>query len=334
MTGLLAILGTGAACVPMDPGRPDWWDEQVQTDARLTLVLDDDGVRATAAAELPVAPETALVCYPEDAAAGIVISTPTLAARSHATTTEQIDTPLWTECAVRTGLSLLTRGNEVFFATVSTGDSVVQLAPFSFDGHTGRPLPGARLTVLDLYGRPVPPGVPGELHVDGPLVADGYLRRDDLTGPAFTAVPDDPGRWAPTGTLARIADDGRVENLGTLRPMTEDTGAEDVPHVAPRTPIERVVAAAFTDLLDVSPIGVYDDFFRLGGHSLAATQVLLRLQSIFLVEVPIRTFFETPTVDGLGRAVTALDPRPGQAARIAEIWTRIKDQSRNAPSEA
>jgi len=171
------------------------------------------------------------------------------------------------------------------------------------------------------------------LHVDGPLVADGYLHRDDLTGTAFTAVPGDAGRWASTGTLARVLGDGRVENLGPLEPIG-DSEEQDAPFVAARTPVERVVADAFADVLDVSPIGAHDNFFKLGGHSLAATQVLLRLQAVFRVEVPIRTFFEDPTVDGLGRAVAALDPRPGQSARIAEIWTRIKDQSRHVPSEA
>ncbi|MBB1151749.1 MULTISPECIES: non-ribosomal peptide synthetase [Amycolatopsis] len=333
MAGLLAVLGTGAACVPMDPARPDWWDEQVRTDARLAFLLDDKGVhRLDAKPSVPE--ETALVCYPDDASAGIVLSKHTLAARTVATGPADagpVDAPLWTERAVRGCLSAVFRGRQVLLADLSPDVSDGSLAPLSCDWDTGRPLPGARLAILDLRGRPAPPGVPGELLVAGPLVADGFLRRDDLAD--LVAVPGDPEPWARTGILARADEAGRVENLGLIEPPDEDNG-QDAPFVAPRTPIERVVASAFADVLDRSPIGVQDDFFRLGGHSLAATQVLLRLQAVFRVEVPIRAFFEDPTVNGLGRAVAALDPQPGQSARIAEIWARIKDQPRHVPSEA
>ena len=80
----------------------------------------------------------------------------------------------------------------------------------------GRPVQNMRTYVLDRHGRPVPTGLPGELHIAGPGVARGYLGRPDLTAERFR---DDP--WGPPGTrmyasgdLARHRPDGTLEYLG------------------------------------------------------------------------------------------------------------------------
>jgi amino acid adenylation domain-containing protein len=78
----------------------------------------------------------------------------------------------------------------------------------------GFSLPTGRLVVVDRGGRAVPPGVLGELAVEGECLATGYLDRPDLTAEQF--VPGEDGRRYLTGDRARIRFDGAVEVLGRL----------------------------------------------------------------------------------------------------------------------
>lgn len=80
----------------------------------------------------------------------------------------------------------------------------------------GRAMPGYRVIVLDPALRPVPAGVPGEIHIGGPSVAIGYLGRPEETAARFVADPfGAPGdRLYRTGDLARLNARGDVEFLG------------------------------------------------------------------------------------------------------------------------
>ncbi len=85
--------------------------------------------------------------------------------------------------------------------------------------------------------------------------------------------------------------------------------------VAPRTPTESKLAVIIAELLALpEPVGVSDNFFALGGHSLTATQLMARIRAVYGIDLPIRTLFSDPTVAGLAAALTDAD---GGAARAA-----------------
>ena len=79
-------------------------------------------------------------------------------------------------------------------------------------------------------------------------------------------------------------------------------------HVAPRTRVEEQLVEIWKDVLGVAVIGVTDDFFEIGGHSLAATRVFSRIASVFGESLPVTTLFESPTIEALADRIGARSP--------------------------
>jgi acyl carrier protein len=287
----------------------------------------------------------------------------------------------------------------------------------------GRPISNTQAYVLDRRGRPLPIGVPGELHLGGMGLARGYLGRPDLTAEKF--IPDsfsvEPGaRMYRTGDLARFLPDGRIDFLGRMDHQVKIRGyriepgeieaalneypsvktcvvvaradADDdkrlvayivardgekpghlelrsflrarlleqmVPsafvlldempltpngkinrralpapevsrpeieqrYVAPRNDIEVALVELWQEVLGINPIGVSDNFFDLGGHSLKATSLLSKVRRIFRTELPLSVVFEATTVEALACALVEHEAKPGQTAKIAHVLQRIK----------
>ncbi|MGJ5672511.1 MAG: non-ribosomal peptide synthase/polyketide synthase [Nostochopsis sp.] len=77
-------------------------------------------------------------------------------------------------------------------------------------------------------------------------------------------------------------------------------------YVAPRTPMEEILALIWTQVLKVGQVGIHDNFFELGGHSLLATQLISRIRTSFKVELPLRSVFATPTIAELSHNIQRL----------------------------
>ncbi|HEY0782269.1 MAG TPA: condensation domain-containing protein, partial [Thermoanaerobaculia bacterium] len=104
-----------------------------------------------------------------------------------------------------------------------------------------------------------------------------------------------------------------LDALPRLAAAAEGTPSER----APRTPIERTIAALWTELLDGRPVLRDESFFELGGHSLLATRLLWHLRDTLGVDLPLTAVFETKTIAALAaRIVQTLAAGGGRAARI------------------
>jgi amino acid adenylation domain-containing protein len=101
-----------------------------------------------------------------------------------------------------------------------------------------------------------------------------------------------------------INPNGKVDRRALPAPerMRSELASE---YLAPRTPIEEVLAGIWAEVLKVERVSIYDSFFELGGHSLLATQVISRAREAFQTEIPLRYLFEAPTVAGLAERIEA-----------------------------
>lgn len=262
----------------------------------------------------------------------------------------------------------------------------------------GRPIANSTVWIFDEAGRPVPPGVPGELCCGGDGLALGYLNRPELNAERFIAHPLEPGATLyRTGDLCRQRADGAVLFLGRIdqqvkirgfrvepgeieaclghhplvgqckvvtrgerasdkslvayvsplnsaRPTPEEllgylrsklpdylvpasvvvlgamplnaNGKIDVralpdPGQAapepsadlPPTETEAGLVAIWRELLRTSEIGLDDDFFCLGGHSLLGMKMLVRIQKRFEVALPLAVLFRAPSVRQLAARI-------------------------------
>ena len=261
----------------------------------------------------------------------------------------------------------------------------------------GRPISNVRIFLFDRHLNQVPVGVPGEIYVGGDCLAQGYLRRPELTSERFILHPREPGgsvRLFRTGDLGRYLPNGEIEYLGrcdnqvkirgvrveleeieavlasqpkilnavviladrsgqqrltayfevrpglhpdvdelrrfmksrlpdpmvpseylvfdafpllpsgkvdrkTLALQTSAHPIGDRGYVAPQTATQERLAAIWRNLLKVGTAGITDNFFELGGHSLMVMQVVARIRKEFEVEVPVRSLFDDPTIQGL-----------------------------------
>ncbi|MBY6538124.1 amino acid adenylation domain-containing protein [Rhodococcus sp. BP-349] len=151
-------------------------------------------------------------------------------------------------------------------------------------------------------------------HLVAYVVAAAGADTDTLTPESMTAPLSQwlPGYMIPSSVMLLPAlpttVNGKLDRASLPEPAALVPGS-----AAPTTATELHVAAVVASVLDTdATIGVDDDFFRLGGNSLAATRVAARLGTDFGVDVPVSAVFADPTVRGLARVVDAAGrlPRP------------------------
>jgi acyl carrier protein len=99
--------------------------------------------------------------------------------------------------------------------------------------------------------------------------------------------------------------------------------------VAPRTDLERQIAAIWMDVLQADGIGIHDNFFELGGHSLKVVQILSRVRNSLGVAIPLRRVFEGPTVADMSIAVLEILSEGLAESELADILGGAEN-----PSEA
>ncbi len=92
-----------------------------------------------------------------------------------------------------------------------------------------------------------------------------------------------------------------------LLPAPQGLGlTSGVEYVAPRNEIEEKLVKIWEEVLQIDRVGVLDDFFALGGHSLKAMQFTVRAEKVFGVKIDIRNLLSKPTIDSLSEEINTL----------------------------
>ena len=157
---------------------------------------------------------------------------------------------------------------------------------------------GAAILVLGETNKYLAAFVTGSTDADG---LDAYLRRKlpPYMMPAFIVrlecFPLTPNGKLDRAELAKVAREH--ETSKTFRP--------------PRNPLEEKLAAIWRTLLEREKVGLDDDFFESGGHSLMATRLASRIQEQFGVELPLRTLFEASRFSDMAMRLAEAGPGSG-----------------------
>ena len=277
--------------------------------------------------------------------------------------------------------------------TEDTTYSTYTLVPRGGEVTIGKPLANTQVYILDSKRKPVPLGVPGELHLAGEGLARGYFGRLDLTAERFLPNPfsNQPGaRMYRTGDLARFLPDGQIQYLGRIdnqvklrgfrielgeiesvltkhpsvqsvivvvredqpgekrlvayvaspdRALTDtdlrafvkgslpeymipsvfmlletmpltpngkidrralpkpDPAAHSTSAIGPRDDYELALLGIWQRVLGVENIGVTDNFFEIGGHSLLAVRLLTEIKAATGRDIPLAALFQGATIE-------------------------------------
>jgi len=127
-----------------------------------------------------------------------------------------------------------------------------------------------------------------------------------------------PAYWLVLEKLP-LTSNGKIDRRALPLPNPELNRSID--YVAPKNPTQEAIAAIFGQVLKLEKVGIYDNFFEIGGNSLQATQVMSRLRESFSLELPLRRLFEQPNVADLALAVTDIH------ATLQKLQTPIDDLS-------
>ena len=99
------------------------------------------------------------------------------------------------------------------------------------------------------------------------------------------------------------------------------------PYVSPRSEVEQELVWMWEEVLDVRPIGIHDNFFDLGGHSLAATRLISRVIREFHLELPIKALFESPTVAAMFTVIMQNQENRAGRGDLERILSKVEAMS-------
>ncbi|WP_414568360.1 amino acid adenylation domain-containing protein [Nostoc sp. CCY 9925] len=134
-----------------------------------------------------------------------------------------------------------------------------------------------------------------------------------------------------------LTTNGKVDRRALPIPDSDRPELEEV-YVAPRSEMEQAIAKVWQEVLQLEDVGINDNFFDLGGHSLLIVQVNNQLRTIFKQDIPVVTMFQNPTIHLLAGYLSqktdekpVFEPMRDRVQKQKEIRQKQKQLFMNQP---
>jgi amino acid adenylation domain-containing protein len=174
--------------------------------------------------------------------------------------------------------------------------------------------------------------VPGTKRLVGYVVrkADAHFTETELRQFLQGALPSYmiPAVFVQMDSLP-LTSNGKVDRSALPSPQISNI-LRDKPFVAPRTLLEKVLAEIVQKLIGLDQVGIEDNFFALGGHSLMAAELIVKLRARFGVDLPLQVVFESPTIVQLSAEIQRLIISKLESMSEAEVQRLEQDEVRVA----
>jgi len=123
-----------------------------------------------------------------------------------------------------------------------------------------------------------------------------------------------------------LTPNGKLDRAALPNPEAHrSTQAQDFK--APSNSIEEMLLSTWHEVLELNTISINDNFFALGGHSLAAIQVRSRINELFNIEMPAKLLFEAPTIELIAKEILALQIQQQDDDDLALLLQQLEDLS-------
>jgi amino acid adenylation domain-containing protein len=122
---------------------------------------------------------------------------------------------------------------------------------------------------------------------------------------------------------------GKLDRKKLPRAEQERTREEE--YVGPRNETEETLCRLWEEVLRRERVGIHDNFFKTGGHSLRAVQLISRVRTVFAIDMPLAVLFSVPTVARMAEHITALKGDERLGSEASPILVNIQSHGMSAP---
>jgi amino acid adenylation domain-containing protein/non-ribosomal peptide synthase protein (TIGR01720 family) len=127
-----------------------------------------------------------------------------------------------------------------------------------------------------------------------------------------------PSIWMYLDTMP-LTPNNKVDRRALPKPTTNS-----IEYTAPRNVIEEALTEIWQPLIKVEKIGVKNNFFDLGGHSLVAAQIHTQMRKIFSIDLSLKDLFTSPTIEKTAQLILAKETQIGRSEKIAKAFLKMR----------